>query len=540
MKTRILIYAGIAAGVLYALAYTWAKSDLYVGTYGYRAITGSVPVAVSVLMPVALAVALMFAAFFANDTMYYKLRQRNIRRMVVTVCLAALVIPALWFAQGARWMNRYTFETTAPYGANLEEVTGQPPAYGLRLSVPQARLQLRNALQGEQGYIGDVTYVANQDVPEYCATVHRADTLGRVWTKLVICMDPNSGSMRKAAFTGNVGTPEGAWASRLGDQVASVRRGLVFDTPDVYGYITQSGEPRLVVPARSMSSDGNRRFDMPAGVVVFDVDGSRTLHRKLAPGEIPGPVFPMSMAAAVRDSVNTRAGFVAYQRPQRNDQALEATNMSAGSAATDPNAENPSEFVLVREDGRVVYVTPLTPYGTSQTVVAYLEVFADEVSAGQAPAATLYRMPSGSAAASYPLIAQRVTSLYDADVEWMDTNDDTDASNRARIYEITPAQPGQVTLTIGTGTQPLYRVYADAVLNERNTFGTICVHRFSDDVLLRCDTADSDPAPVGSLRGIAASKNPTAAPSGDAPSGRDLSEVPTDELLAELARRIDG
>src|SRR5690606_33851496 len=52
-----------------------------------------------------------------------------------------------------------------------------------------------------------------------------------------------------------------------------------------------------------------------------------------------------------------------------------------------PNADNPTKFVLERADGRVVYVTPLTPYGASGNVVAYLEDVADEVTTDEMPAA---------------------------------------------------------------------------------------------------------------------------------------------------------
>jgi hypothetical protein len=118
----------------------------------------------------------------------------------------------------------------------------------------------------------------------------------------------------------------------------------------------------------------------------------------------------------------------------------------------------------------------------------------------------------------------------------------TDASNRARIYEITPAASGQVTLTVGTGTQTLYRVYVDANLDAQNSFGNICIHRFRDDEQIRCDSADSDPTPVGALRGIAGNTGApsTSTPGGESSSGIDLSKVPTQRLLDELRRRIDG
>jgi hypothetical protein len=241
----------------------------------------------------------------------------------------------------------------------------------------------------------------------------------------------------------------------------------------------------------------------------------------------------MSVAERVRSSVNALNGFLVHRSPRRSDRALERTNTSGSFTATDPNAENPSEFVLVR-DGRLFYVTPLTPWGQSQTVVAYLEVAADEVTAGTVPSATLYRLATPQA--SFPLITQRVTSLYDADIDWMDANTATDASNRARIYELTPAASGQVTLTVGTGTQTLYRVWVEAELDDANRFGSICIDRYLSGQRIRCDSSQADPTPVGALRGVADS--PVRPDRGGSIDAVDLSGVPTRALLDEIARRL--
>jgi hypothetical protein len=551
---KALVPSLVTVAVVGVLAFFWNLSAYYLGTQMARMVYLAAPLFLAVVLPALIALAMIVAACTIkpgparwgwNATEEEKAaaaaKNRQRRRIALMVAVA-VILPMLWLVQGYRWANRYGYETSVVYTANLVvEPEATPPSYETRLSVPQARLQLTQALSGTSGKLGDVTYIGNQEAGEYCATVLRNGTLGRVWTREILCLDPATGATRQAEFTGNVGAPEGFWSSKLGDQVASVRRGLVFDHNDIYGYITEDGDARLVVPVRFATGGSNTRYDVAAGVVLFDTDGSREYIATVEPGAIPGPVMPMSVASEIRANVNSTRGFLVHREPRRSDQSLESTSTAEGVAATDPNAENASEFVLVR-DGRLYYVTPLTPYGQSQTVVAYLEVAADEVTAGVMPTATLYRL--AQPLASLQLITQRVTTLYDADIDWMETNTATDASNRARIYEITPSASGQVTLTVGTGTQTLYRVFVEAGLDEQNEFGEICIYRFKTDVKIRCDASDADPTPVGSLRGIAggtngSGSNPNTTPAA-AVGGTDLSNVPTQDLLDEIARRIDG
>lgn len=565
--------SGVAVPVA-LIALLWRVSAYYLGTHAARAAYFSTTSVATVVAPAAVIIVAAIVAFRSFDRIespasaseietietriargdgHYRdydqrrldeLKRRGTRnglhKTVAILAVFASLVSVFWLVQGIRWMNRSGYETTAPYTANLAEVVNaETPSYETRLAIPQARLQLRQALSGATGAIGDVAYIGNgPNGAEYCATVLRASTLGRVWTRQILCLDPATGATRSADFDGNVGAPNGAWSSKLGDQVASVKRGLVFNEDDVYGYITGDGKARLVVPVRVATGEWNRRYDVAAGVVVFNHDGTREYISDVEPGSIPGPVMAMNVAERVRGSVNALEGFLVHRNPRRSEQTLERTDAAEGLAATDPNAENPSEFVLVR-NGRLYYVTPLTPYGQSQTIVAYLEVEADTVLAGEQPNATLYRL--GQPQASLQLIVQRVTSLYDADIDWMEANEATDASNRARIYEITPSADGHVTMTIGTGTQTLYRVYVDANLDDQNRFGDICIHRFRDDEKIRCDSADSDPTPVGALRGIASNATPANTPSTTTDSsGIDLSNVPTQDLLDEIGRRIDG
>ena len=138
-------------------------------------------------------------------------------------------------------------------------------------------------------------------------------------------------------------------------------------------------------------------------------------------------------------------------------------------------------------------------------------------------------------------MAQELTKLYGADIQWADENTPGEDQNHARLFELTPSSPGRMVATIGTGSGSLYRVDVETTLDETNRFGTLCVHRASDGSRIRCDRAGGDPVPVRRpagrvqwLDGVPP-EHPVADRRGAA---RISSSVPTEALVEELARRF--
>lgn len=525
-STRWLAPGVITALVVGAGALIWNVSAYYVGTVGTRAAYTSVFPALLILGPIA-ALAVAFVLWHSN-----------IPKVVPAVFVAAAVA-IVGFGFKPAW--RSDWKAHESYSVNVTEADDDAlPDWEVRPNRPQAKIDLRRNLGQIRGKLGDPTYVPNAPTPGWCAPVTAEAALGRVWTTSIVCLSDATGKVTKGDFpTETVGAPGGAWSSKLENQVAEVDRGSVFVTDDVYGYLDEDGQPHLVVPITKVGGPMTHRHEVPAGVVVFGPDGTPEVHRNVAAGEIPGPVMPMSIAERVRASLNARDGLVAFDRPNKNPNAYEATNSDGDAETADPNADNPTEFVLERaKDGRVVYVTPLTPYGASGNVVAYLEVPADEVAADKMPAATLYKLEEPQA--SLQTIAQTIASLYDADLDWAEANQGGDNSNKARLFELTPTGRGQMAAVIGVGDRSLYRLTIDPTLGETGTFGEICVSVWETGKEIRCDDADDQPVPVGGLRGLAERQNSgeDRTPSTEnTPSGGALSEYSTGELIAELDRR---
>lgn len=513
-NVRTGIWVGVIFGFFAALwAGLWWLSPYYFGTNVANWMRTSTPFWLMVWPFVFMILLFIVAAYLFSEV-------GKAAGAIVTFLAFAMLLP---FTYEVRQLNRSSYDAVSWYSANLAEVKDAHPVYQTRLNIPQARVTMERSTTGITGTMSDVTYIGNAYTPMYCAQMVRDAQLGREWVKNIICLDTATGKVQTVNVGDNahIGVDSGAWSSRLGAQIARIQRGLAFDAQDVYSYIDKDGKGYVVVPVTQISGFGHSPHSEPAGVVVFDADTGHThWHKTLKPGEIPGPVMPISIAAQAREAVNTKDGFVRFQKTGRNPNALKPAS----------NGSNDSEFTLLRADGRLVYVTPMTPARAGGNVTAYVEVLADEVQAHTPPTGTVYRLPNREASTNS--IADRIRTLYDADVDW----------NVIHFYEVTPGGPGEMVATAGQGDQTLYRFRIQSTLQDNNQFGQICVYRYRDDQKIRCDSAAGDPTSIGALRGVVSGTGDqpeTPSPATAAPAPATGLETATDaQLLAELQKRM--
>jgi hypothetical protein len=150
-----------------------------------------------------------------------------------------------------------------------------------------------------------------------------------------------------------------------------------FTMSDSWGYCHGS-HPVIVFPVQKQIHWKNQTVKAPAGVVIMR--GSASGHAvfqyqaTVKAGELPGPVYPASEVANQRDAIKWAAG-----RKVREGDKL--TFDPADSPAQEGNV---SEYLLRSAvDGRLYWVTPLTPNGDNELFVAYSVTPADQVNNGQ-------------------------------------------------------------------------------------------------------------------------------------------------------------
>jgi hypothetical protein len=181
-------------------------------------------------------------------------------------------------------------------------------------------------------------------------------------------------------------------------------------------------------------------------------------------------------------------------------------------------------------------------YGKGRNVVAYLDVDADTVTANQMPTATLYE---GVMEVSNRLLAQTITPAYTADITWItEVNGASDTSTGSRIYEVTPTKPGVVIATIGTATNPQYKVIVNATVKDDSLDFAWCISDLNTGKELECRTRAQGEAAIGTLRGIAGQTQSPATPGTVVNKGFEVSDLSVAELqqlindaAAELAKR---
>ena len=433
-------------------------------------------------------------------------------------------------------INRSGHERRIEYVANLTEVTEQRPNYEERIALDQAEFVIRRSLAGVVGDFSSPIRVTN----EWCSYITTAAEIRNRWTESVVCVT-DDGRVRRASFPEDTVPSVGLGfrRSEISNIIAEeAGSDALFDDGDIYGYITEvdgQAVPRLVVPIADRRGLDLSKPTVPDGAVVFGIDDAGTYRIQVlddvAPGEHPGPVAGLAAAARIREAVNDSYGFLVSKRPSRSSSALQGTvevTETEGPdgetiiTSSDPNFGNSTEFVLSR-DGVPYAVTPLTSFGSASTITAYLEVRLDTITNGEALEATLYRLPEPEAANK--TLANTIRVLYGQDLAEAD-----------RIYEVTPSVAGTSRITIGREDQVRFVARSETEIIDGELVGEICVEsRTGAD--LDCSQLNADPRPLGTLVFDAASRAPTN--TDELGEGTSLQDVPLEDLLAEIERRVN-
>ncbi len=457
---------------------------------------------------------------------------------VISILGGLLSVAGLGSDQGVGnvWsaLNRAGHERRVEYIANLTERNEQRPDYDERIALDQASFVIRRSLAGVVGDISPPVRVAE----EWCSYITTAAEIRNRWTESVVCVN-DTGQVRRASFpvdtVPSVGL--GFRKSEMANVVAEIAGSdALFSADDIYGYIADvdgDAVPRLVVPLGDRRGLDLSKPVLPDGAIIFGVaasgDYAVEVLDDVAAGTHPGPVAGLAIAERIRESINDSYGFLVSKRPSRSSDSLQGTIELGGDEGdgeaeidrSDPNFGNSTEFVLQR-DGVPYAVTPLTSFGSASTITAYLEVRLDTIVNGQAPQATLYRLPEPEGANT--TLANTIRVLYGQDLSEAD-----------RIYEVTPSASGSSRITIGREDQVRFVARSETVIANGELVGEICVESRTG-VALDCSPLTADPRPLGTLVFDATGRTAAAT---TADGEISLQEVPLEDLLAEIERRVN-
>lgn len=389
------------------------------------------------------------------------------------VIAAALAIFALAFgATIFYWAAWHPYGVDREYSLSVNVATSAPPTLGQRAPYQVASAQARSNLGDVTGEIHGTAYLPTTDA--YGTLVEARGWLTGYETLLTQAIPlTGRGTGTTCKFDDAADARLGGWfGHNLGRLINEQRRWVNWDDDDVYAFCA-GDVPKVVVPLKEQRGLMTVT-EVPAGVALYD---GRTGGLSIVdnPAGLPGPSYPLSIAADQRESTHALGTLGDYVFGRAGwDQTDEDTNSS-----------NATEFVLPTTDHQARYVTPLTARGAA-TAISAMSVISGAPAAGELARLDVFKLdPSW---VSLSAIDQRIRADYQDIPNWQ----------ALRIMEIAPVDGGHWVATIGNDQNVLYRVTGTGTLTGGDA---TCLHR-ADGSLIRCGTlADVNGAGVGTQYG---------------------------------------
>ncbi|MEH1015705.1 hypothetical protein V6U90_21650 [Micromonospora sp. CPCC 206060] len=416
---------------------------------------------------------------------------------------------AVGLALGAFWLVYGEYLQDRAYVATMRVVSDPVPELTARAPYVVGEAQAGPNLGDVTGEITDVSYLPDSD--RFAVLVERRGWLAGYEVGMVqeVPLGGNSRAQQRCRFDASAATAriDGWFNHNLGRKISAERRWARFSADDAYVYC-QGDTPIVVVPLKRQTGI-LVVTERPAGVVLYN-GGTGKVTITDDTTEVPGPSYPISLAAQQREGTAAVGGFA--------DWWFERSGWDASEDGA--NEGNESEFTLrYREGGgRSAYVTPLTPQGEASSVVAVSTVPTRHSGGNLAPL-TVYRLnPTWSS-------PQAIIALIKAEYR------DVCCWNDDRVFEVVPTGGSTWTATLGSEQNIRYRVEGRGQINGREA---TCLKN-ADGALVRCAYAAPGSPEEQELQRREQQKQQQTANGGTDP--RDLTTY-TDEQLADLNRRV--
>jgi hypothetical protein len=435
--------------------------------------------------------------------------RRGYRRLEVPGAVVVLgwLGAAAGLVLGIGWLVYDNYLQDRDYATAMRVVDDPVPDLVARPPYLVGKAQAAPNLGDVTGEISDITYLPDAD--RFGTLVERRGWLSGYEVGLVqeVPLGGNGRSSQRCAFDLDAaGARVGGWfGHNLGRKISAQRRWVRFDARDVYVYC--AGDTPIVVVPLKRQAGVLTVTERPAGVALYDGhSGKLTITTDAA--AVPGPTYPISLAARQREATVAAGGFADWW-----------FDRSGWDASEDgANEGNDSEFTLRYKDGSdSAYVTPLTPQGEASSVVAVSTVRTRQTGLRLAPLVVHRLNPTWS---SPQAIVQHIKAEYR----------DVCCYNDDRVFEVIPTGGSTWTATVGSEQSIRYRVEGRGQVNGREA---TCL-KTADGALVRCSYAAPGSPEEQQLKQLEEQKKRDEA----AQAGGDLTKL-TGPQLAELNRKVD-
>jgi hypothetical protein len=414
---------------------------------------------------------------------------------------------AIGLVLGVGWLFYDSYRQDREYASAMRVVDDPVPGFAARAPYLVGTAQAAPNLGDVTGEIVDITYLPDAD--RFGTLVERRGWLSGYEVGLVqdVPLGSNSRSSQRCAFDLDAaGARIGGWfGHNLGRKISAEQRWARFEEGDAYVYCA-GDVPMVVVPLKRQVGVLTVT-ERPAGVALYNGrTGQLTVTTDTA--SIPGPTYPISLAARQREGTAAVGGFA--------DWWFERGGWDASDDGA--NEGNNSEFTLRHTGGgSSAYVTPLTPQGEASSVVAVSTVPTRHTGLGLAPM-TVHRLnPTWSS-------PEAVVALIKAEYR------DACCWNEDRVFEVVPTGGTTWTATVGSEQSIRYRIEGRGQIGGREA---TCL-KTAEGALIRCAYAAPGSPEEQELKRMEEQKQRQEQQQGQT---GDLGEL-TDQQLAELNTRL--
>ena len=448
------------------------------------------------------------------DARYARRATQSNRAWIITILVTVLAV-GMWIYQGVV----HGYQVRKAILSSVQVTDDTAPTFKERAAFDVANAQAQGNLGDVVGEIVDVTYAPDKDT--YGALVERPGFFtgyAAVETQTVRKTGQATADICKFDTSKATARLGGVFGSNLERQIAHVRSGLIVTASDAYGVCVEGNTPMVVVPLK------NHRgwfpaIEVPAGVATYNgLTGEVRVYDDVKVGDLPGPVFPISLAQDLRESTAAMGSFWDYKKSRSG-----YTDTSRDEK--DPNADNRSEFSLATTDGVPAYVSPLTSRRGSTSITAIGVVQGGSVTKGRFNQLVVHKLDPVRKANS--AVADKLRTDYADLPGW---------SNGLRIFEIAPVSSTEWVASLGREQNVSYRVRIKAD-------GTSCLEN-ADGTKIRCggvsDIAGNGPGVAMAPNGTTVAGSPVAVPADgqlSKLSDADLAKL-QQQLANEVARRL--
>lgn len=402
------------------------------------------------------------------------------------------------------WLYAHEYQQDRWYAQSIHTTTDPVPGLVQRPPFDVSERQVRPNLGDIPGDIQTTMYLP--DLGVFTTPVERRGTFEGYQSVLSQQIgDTGRNTPTRCDFGPAAGRRLGGlFTHSLERLINTERRWVNWDTGDAYAWCDNT-TPMIAVPLKEQ--DGWVIVtERPAGIAVYNGATGALDVRPNGQG-IPGPTYPLSLAADQRESSGALTGFWDWVWNRAGWKLPDETDAI--------NSGNNAEFVLNTTGGDPVYATLLTGRG-SATAVSAIAVVPATLDRGDAlQPVTVHR--TNPVWLSPGSILDRIRADFG----------DVFATQRdAQVFELAPLGRNRWTATIGQPQNILYRVQGDGDLKESPCLLAL------DGRQLRCGPAVnvSGAGPGVALGGATGSVAPV-------PAGSDLTGLTPDQLT-DLNRRV--